>query len=33
MVKPDAPIASLLREDDGWQKVLEDLQTVIFVRR
>jgi hypothetical protein len=32
MVKPDAPIASLLREDGGWQKVFEDLQAVIFVR-
>jgi hypothetical protein len=32
MVKPDASIASLLREDGDWQKVFEDQQAVLFVR-
>jgi hypothetical protein len=33
LVKPDAAIASLLRQDAGWQKVFEDSQAVIFVKR
>jgi hypothetical protein len=33
LVKPDVPLASLLRLDSGWQKVFEDKQAVIFVRR
>ncbi len=33
LVKPDVPLASLLREDTGWEKVFEDQQAVIFVRR
>lgn len=32
-VKPNVALASLLRQDDGWQKVFEDKQAVIFVRR
>jgi hypothetical protein len=32
LVKPDAALASLLRQDSGWQKVFEDKQAVIFVR-
>lgn len=32
LVKPDAPLASLLREDDGWRKAFEDEQAVIFIR-
>ena len=31
-VNPDAPLASLLRQDAGWRKVFEDGQAVIFVR-
>lgn len=31
-VGPDAPLASLLREEKGWRKVFEDKQAVIFVR-
>jgi hypothetical protein len=33
LVKPDVALASLLRLDTGWQKVFEDPQAVIFVRR
>jgi hypothetical protein len=33
LVKADAPLASLLRLDTGWQNVFEDNQSVIFVRR
>lgn len=33
VVKSDAAIASLLRQDTGWQKIFEDPQAVIFVRR
>lgn len=33
LVKPDAALASLLRQDTGWQNVFEDKQAVIFVRR
>jgi hypothetical protein len=32
LVKPDAALASLLRQDSGWRKVFEDKQAVIFVR-
>jgi hypothetical protein len=32
LVKPDAALASLLRQDSSWQKVFEDEQAVIFVR-
>jgi hypothetical protein len=32
LVKPDAALASLLRQDNGWRKVFEDRQAVIFVR-
>jgi hypothetical protein len=31
-VSPNAPLASLLREDAGWRKAFEDGQAVIFVR-
>ena len=31
-IKPEAPLASLLRQDGGWRKVFEDGQAVIFVR-
>jgi hypothetical protein len=33
LLRPDAPLASLLREDLAWQKVFEDQGSVIFVRR
>ncbi len=33
LVKPDVALASLLRQDSGWQKVFEDKQAIIFVRR
>lgn len=32
LVSPNTAIASLLREDKGWQKVFEDQQAVIFLR-
>jgi hypothetical protein len=32
LVKPDVPLASLLRQDKAWQKVFEDERSVIFVR-
>jgi hypothetical protein len=32
VVKPDVPLASLLRQDAGWRNVFEDGQAVIFVR-
>ncbi|MEP6719009.1 MAG: hypothetical protein ABJB21_07695 [bacterium] len=32
LVKPDVPLASLLREDREWHNVFEDKQAVIFVR-
>jgi hypothetical protein len=32
LVKPDTPIATLLREDKLWQNVFEDNRSVIFVR-
>jgi hypothetical protein len=32
VVKPDAPLASLLRQDAEWRNVFEDEQAVIFVR-
>ena len=33
LVRPDGPLASLLRLDSGWQKVFEDRQAIVFVRR
>ena len=33
LVKPDVPLASLLRDDVAWQKVFEDKGSVVFVRR
>jgi hypothetical protein len=33
MIAPDAALASLLREDAGWDKVFEDGQAVIFFKR
>jgi hypothetical protein len=33
LVEPEAPIASLLRQDPAWEKVFEDRQAVVFVRR
>jgi hypothetical protein len=33
LVKPEVPLASLLRQDTGWQNVFEDKGSVIFVRR
>ena len=33
LVKPDVPLASLLREDKAWQKVFEDNASIIFVRK
>lgn len=32
IVAPDAPLSSLLREDDKWTKAYEDKQAVIFTR-
>ena len=32
LIKPDAALASLLRQERGWQKVFEDSQAVIFTR-
>lgn len=33
LVKPDVPLASLLREDREWRNVFEDKQAIIFVRQ
>lgn len=33
LIRPDASLASLLRQDQRWQKVFEDGQSVIFTRR
>jgi hypothetical protein len=33
MIAPAAPLASLLREDEGWERVFEDGQAVIFFKR
>ncbi|MCU1265809.1 MAG: hypothetical protein JWM21_2127 [Acidobacteria bacterium] len=33
LITPDAALASLLRQDQRWQKVFEDNQAVIFTRR
>lgn len=33
LVEPEAPIASLLRLDPKWEKVYEDEQAVVFVRK
>lgn len=32
VLNPEAPLASLLRQEGGWRKVFEDGQAVIFVR-
>lgn len=32
VVNPEAPLASLLRQEGGWRNVFEDKQAVIFVR-
>jgi hypothetical protein len=32
LISPDVPLASLLRIDQGWQKVYEDKQAVIFTK-
>jgi hypothetical protein len=32
LISPDVPLASLLRNDEHWQKVYEDNQAVIFTR-
>lgn len=32
LIKPDAPLASLLHQEQGWQKVFEDSKAVIFTR-
>lgn len=33
LISPDAPLSSLLRQDEKWSKVYEDRQAVIFTRR
>ncbi len=33
LIKPDLALASLLRQDSGWQNVFEDQQAVIFVKK
>jgi hypothetical protein len=33
LIKPDLALASLLRQDAGWQNVFEDQQAVIFVKK
>jgi hypothetical protein len=33
LIRPDVPLASLLREDEAWEKVFEDEQAVIFFKR
>jgi hypothetical protein len=33
LIKPDAALASLLRQQNGWQKVFEDHESVIFVKQ
>jgi hypothetical protein len=33
LVRPETPIASLLRQAPGWEKVFEDSQAVIFTRK
>jgi len=33
LLRPDVPLATLLRQDLAWQKVFEDQGSVIFVRR
>ena len=32
LIKPDAALASLLRQDAGWRSVYEDRQAVIFFK-
>ena len=33
LIKPDVPLASLLRQDKAWQNVYEDKQSVIFFKQ
>lgn len=33
MIKPNAPLASLLRQDENWESVYEDRQAVIFFKQ
>ncbi|HYE64472.1 MAG TPA: hypothetical protein VD966_02750 [Pyrinomonadaceae bacterium] len=33
LIDPNAPLASLLRNESGWAKVFEDQQAVIFIRQ
>ncbi len=33
MIKPDSELASLLGQDSDWQKIFEDEEAVIFVRK
>jgi hypothetical protein len=33
LISPDAPLASLLRDDDAWNRVYEDSQAVIFTKK
>jgi hypothetical protein len=33
LIKPDAALASLLRQSPSWQKVFEDREAIIFVKR
>jgi hypothetical protein len=33
LIKPDVALASLLRQEQGWQKIFEDQQAIIFTRR
>jgi hypothetical protein len=33
LIKPDCALASLLRQDQSWQKAFEDSQSVIFTKR
>jgi len=33
MIAPDAALASLLREDESWEKVFEDRRSVVFFKR
>lgn len=33
IIKPDSPLASLLRQEEGWSKAFEDHQAVVFIKR
>lgn len=33
LIKPDAALASLLRQDPGWQKIYEDSYAIVFTKR